>query len=113
MAHAFHHSVSSVRTFGGIVEDYLPIHEWIDGSKITYSDYRHRALRHHTFGIFECEERFGVTVTNSDGVEVPVRTIAEKHIMEDLGRIPSVQDWLQHIPGEFWMTGRSRNTADV
>jgi len=106
MAHAYHHAVSTTRRFRGIPEDYLAIHEWIDGSKIAFSDHRHRALRHHSFGVFACEEKFGKTITNSDGMEVPVRTIAETHIVEDLGFVPTVQDWLKDIPKEFWMTGR-------
>ena len=106
MAHAYHHAVSTTRRFRGIPEDYMAIHEWIDGSKIAFSDHRHRALRHHSFGVFACEEKFGKTIMNSDGIEVPVRTIAETHIVEDLGFVPSVQDWLKDIPKEFWMTGR-------
>jgi len=109
MAHAYHHSLSSARRFRGDVQDYLSIHEWIDGSKITFSDHRHRALRHHSFGVYECEEKFGKTILNSAGIEVPVRTIAEQHIIEDLGFVPTVQDWLKSIDKEFWMTGRKLN----
>lgn len=112
MAHAYHHAVSTTRRFRGIPEDYLAIHEWIDGSKIAFSDHRHRALRHHSFGVFACEEKFGKTITNSDGMEVPVRTIAETHIVEDLGFVPTVQDWLKDIPKEFWMTGRKLKLED-
>ena len=106
MAHAYHHAVSSARRFRGTAEDYLAIHEWIDGSKVAFSDHRHRALRHHSFGVYACEERFGKTIKNSDGIDVPVRTIAEQHIVEDLGYVPSVQDWFKHMNKEFWMTGR-------
>lgn len=109
MAHAHHHSISSARRFRGTPSDYLAIHEWIDLSKIAFSDHRHRALRHHSFGVYACEEHFGKTITNSDGIEVPVRTIAEQHIIEDLGFVPSVQDWLKSIDKEFWMTGRKLN----
>lgn len=106
MAHSYDHSLSSVRIHGGSPDDYLPIHTWLDASKSSYADHRHRALRHHTLGVFWAEEEFGVTITNSDGKQVPVRTIAEQHIREDLGRIPTVKDWLQNLPKEFWMTGR-------
>lgn len=109
MAHAYHHAVSSARRFRGLPEDYVRIHEWIDGSKIAFADHRHRALRHHSFGVFACEEKFGATIKNSDGIEVPVRTIAEQHIIEDLGFVPTVQDWLKSIDKEFWMVGRKLN----
>ena len=47
MAHPYHHALSSVRKWGGSVEDYLTIHAWFDGSKEITADFRHRALRHH------------------------------------------------------------------
>jgi len=112
MAHAYHHSLSTVRKWGGSPNDYLSIHEWIDASKVAMADHSHRALRHHSLGVYWCEEKFGVTVTNSNGVEIPVRLIAEQHIIEDLGFIPTVQDWLQNIKKKFWMTGTKLNMPD-
>ncbi len=63
----------------------------------------HRALRHHSAGIFEAERIFGRAIVNHDGRSVPVRFIAEQHVREDCRRIPSVADWLRHIPVEPWM----------
>jgi hypothetical protein len=103
MAHPYHHSVSSARKFGGKPEDYQKIHDWFDDTKATFADFRHRALKHHSLGIFWCEKEFGVTITNSDGKEVPVRLVAEQHVREDCGYVPSVQDWLQHLKPEKWM----------
>ena len=70
------------------------------------SDFRHRALRHHAEGIFLCEKVFGVTITNSEGKAVPVRYVGEQHVKEDLGRIPSAQDWLVQIRPQRWMYGQ-------
>ena len=67
MATSYHHAVSSARKFGGIPEDYIAIHTWFDESKMHWADFRHRALRHHTEGIFLAEKIFGVTLTNSEG----------------------------------------------
>jgi hypothetical protein len=104
MAHAWHHSKSSARKFGGKPEDYLAIHHWFDCTKELEPTFRHRVLRHHTHGIFECEKIFGITITNSDGKEIPVRVIGEQHVMEDFsGFIPTVQDWLKDIPYQDWM----------
>ena len=76
----------------------------IDATKSHYSGFGHRALRHHTLGIFEAEARFGVDIVNSDGRRVPVRFIGEQHVKEDCGgRIPSVQDWLGRIEPARWM----------
>jgi hypothetical protein len=103
MSHPLHHSISSQRKHQGIIEDYLPIHNWFDETKAHYPDMRHRALRHHSEGIFWCEEKFGVYIINSDGKKIPVRTIAEQHVMEDIGKIPTIKDYLDCMSQEGWM----------
>ena len=107
----YHHAVSSAKKFGGIPEDYQSIHDWFDASKAYYADYRHRALRHHAQGIFECEEKFGPVVMNSEGKAVPTRFIGEQHVKEDLGHIPSLQDWLSAIQGQDWMRKGNTQTS--
>jgi hypothetical protein len=98
------HAQSSVHHFGGCVEDYLPIHQWFDETKEMMPNFRHRALRHHSQGIFECERLFGTHITNSDGKTVPVRYIGEQHVLEDCGgKIPTLQEWLEGIPQKSWM----------
>ena len=105
MTHPLFHAQTSVRRWGGEPADYLPIHEWLDATKASFCDFRHRALRHHSLGVFEAEERFGISITNAAGREVPVRYIAEEHIKEDCGGIvPSVSDWLSRIRPESWMS---------
>lgn len=105
MTHSHFHAESSVKLWGGTVDDYMPIHDWLDATKETYADFRHRALRHHAQGIFEAERVFGKTLVNADGRTVPVRYVAEQHIKEDCGgRIPSVGDWLSQIKPAVWMS---------
>lgn len=101
--HPYYHALSSVKKHHGKVEDYLPIHNWFDQSKSGYADFRHRAMLHHSEGIFLCEKVFGVTITNSDGIDIPTRFIGEQHVIEDLGRIPSMKDWVSKIRPESWM----------
>jgi hypothetical protein len=72
------------------------------------ADFKHRALRHHSEGIFMLESLFGTTLTLSTGRVLPVRFIGEQHVLEDLGRIPTVADWLGKIQPESWMLGRDR-----
>ena len=104
MAHPYYHAVSSARKFGGQPEDYLPIHNWFDASKAFAADFRHRVLRHHAEGIFECERQFGTTIMNSAGQKIPVRQIGEQHVKEDFnGKIPSLQDWIETIQPARWM----------
>jgi hypothetical protein len=34
---------------------------------------------------------------------IPVRWIGEQHVQEDLGRIPTLSDWLSCIEPQPWM----------
>jgi hypothetical protein len=105
MPHPLFHAESSVRRFGGRIDDYLPLHTWMDASKASFADFRHRALRHHSFGIFEAEHHFGVAITLADGRRIPVRLILELHVKEDCGGvIPTVADWLAGLPRRGWMS---------
>jgi hypothetical protein len=106
MAHPMEHAKSSALRFGGKPGDYQAIHDWFDESKSYVADFRHRALRHHAEGIFLAQRIFGHSITNSDGREVPVRYIGEQHVKEDLGRIPSFQDWIAEVPIRPWMYGQ-------
>lgn len=100
-----YHSLTSIKRWGGVADDYQPIHDWLDATKETFADFRHRALRHHSQGIFECERIFGKSITNADGKMIPVRYIAEMHVQEDCGgRIPTVADWFRNIKPEVWMS---------
>ena len=107
IANPYHHAVSSSRRFGGEWQDYIEIHEWFDASKEMHADCRHRALRHHTQGIFDAMRVFGTVITNSDGREIPVRWVGEQHVHEDLGWIPSFGDWLGCMTAEPWMNKRN------
>jgi hypothetical protein len=110
MANPYHHALSSHRKWGGELADYIRIHDWFDESKEHHGDFRHRALRHHAQGIFEAERVFGHTITLSTGRAIPVRWIAEQHVIEDCGRIPTLSDWLRCIEPEPWMN-RPRKLA--
>jgi hypothetical protein len=108
MSKPFIHAQSSAKRFGGKPEDYLEIHNWFDETKSLIADNRHRALRHHSEGIFLCERIFGVTFVNSAGRTVSTRDIGEQHVLEDFGGkfIPSAQDYLQEIEYQDWMAGK-------
>ena len=101
----FIHARSSAAKFGGKPEDYLPIHDFMDSSKSALADVRHRAVFHSAFGIFIVEKVFGVTITNSAGRAVSTRDVAEQHVMEDLGTIPTLESWLRNMRIEPWMSG--------
>lgn len=115
---AMYHAKSSARHYGGQPGDYLDVHEFIDSSKEHVADVRHRALLHSSFGVGMVAKMFGssmhVTKRHGKGLlEVSLRDIAERHILEDIGRIPSVQDWLDAMDVRPWMGGRKGRVREV
>ena len=106
------HAKNSVRRHGGIVEDYLPIHDLMDSSKASVPDIRHRAIFHSSFGIFLVEKILGTYIVNSANNIISVRDIAEEHVMEDLGFIPSMEHWLKNMKIQEWMNGK-RNISKI
>ena len=109
--------MSAAKKFGGDPSEYIEIESWIDSSKSVMGDVRHRSMYHHTAGIFLCEKIFGTTITvdkeGSHPRKVPVRLIAELHIMQDLGFIPSPQDYIKHMTLQTWMGGPVRNERSL
>jgi len=125
LINSWYHAVSASHKWGGTPEDYLPIEEFIDSSKKTFGDFRHRAMYHHTLGVYLCEDLFGKTISLEKAVgrskeygditktvQIPVRLIAERHIVEDLGFLPSPEHYLKNIPFDSdetrWMSGAIR-----
>jgi Domain of unknown function (DUF6915) len=103
---SWYHAKASARKWGGEPQDYLPIHEFIDSSKKVIGDVRHRSLYHHTLGVWLCQEVYGPALTVGRK-QVPVRLIAERHVIEDLGWLPSPADYLDGMPIKPWMSGRT------
>ena len=113
---SWYHAQSCVRKFGGTPEHYLPIHEFIDSSKKIVGDVRHRSIYHHTEGVWLCERIFGrvLRIPRGTGGEklVPVRLVAERHIIEDLGWLPSPKDYIDNMQLNVWMGGGKTTKYD-
>ena len=109
MAQSYLHAEASARHFGGVPEDYIKIHEWIDQYKGDFGDVRHRLFLHHTKGPWMAQDVFGrfiEVVKEGKTKKVLVRDIAENHIVEDLGCIPSPGDWADCLNCHVWMGGK-------
>jgi hypothetical protein len=104
---AWIHAQSSAKRFGGTPEDYM------DSTKSAHAEVTHRCVFHSAFGIYIIEELFGRFLTNSDGKQVFVRDIAEQHVLEDLGFIPSLSDWLKEMPSQPWMAGQRKLNVKI
>ena len=112
------HAKISAKKFGGNPEDYIDIHNWFDSTKQHIADTTHRMVLHNSFGVFLCEQIFGETIqmvngqfkrmpyiTNSNGKQVSVRDVAEQHVLDDLGHIPSLEKCMEGLPVHSWATG--------
>lgn len=107
------HAKSSAKKWGGKPDDYLALHDWFDSTKQAHASVKHRAVLHSAFGIYLAEQVFGHNIVNSDGREVSVRDLGEQHVLEDLGTIPSLDDWLKAMEIQPWMGGPSRKQRTV
>jgi len=102
------HARVSAKKFGGDPHDYLEIHTWFDHTKGHIADVRHRAVLHNAWGIWLSESVFGTYIVNSAGKKVQVRDIGEQHVLDDLGRIPSLEECLREMPMLVWLGGPIR-----
>ncbi len=100
------HAQSSVRKWGGTVENYLPIHELMDSTKGAFADNRHRHASHNIWFVQVIIPKiFGHEAINSNGRKYIPKEVAEQHILEDYhGKfIPTLQDWAENIEFQPWM----------
>jgi hypothetical protein len=102
------HSKNSAKKYGGKPEDYQAVHDQMDQSKMAHASVKHRIIFHSAFGVYLVERIFGTLLVNSDGAKVSTRDLAEDHVLEDLGTIPSLDKWLEGLPVETWMGGPTR-----
>lgn len=108
---SYYHGKSSAKKWGGESKHYKEVHDFLDHTKAHVPDMRHRSLLHNSWGIYVAEMVIGETIEipgEHATREVPVRLIAERHIIEDLGRIPTVQDYLTNMAVRPWMAGDAR-----
>lgn len=101
----FIHASQDVKLFGGELEDYMDIHEFIDSSYHVMPDIRHRAMLHNQFGLMMVERLFGQYRVNSAGKKYSPRAVAENHILADVGFIPTAEHYLKNMSIQPWMSG--------
>lgn len=97
---AVKHAEISVSRWGGVIEDYYPIHHFLDTTKELCSDNRHRIL-HTMWGVKRVViPIFGHTIINSKGKPVNVKDLCERdHILPDFRNrfIPTLMDFVNTI----------------
>lgn len=91
------HAQISQKTHGGGWQDYIELHSFLDSSKAACAHFKHRFLLHHREGIELGTRIFGETLLNSKNKTIETRRILTEHLIEDVGRIVSVEDWARDL----------------
>lgn len=91
------HAQISAKTYGGSWADYIEIHSFLDSSKSASAHFKHRFLLHHAEGVQLAVSIFGNKIINSEKREISMRRILTEHLIEDLGRIVSIEDWARDL----------------
>lgn len=87
------HAQISQKTYGGKWQDYVEVHSFLDSSKVACAHFKHRFLLHHQEGIELGVEIFGESVINSDAQKISTGRLLSDHLIEDVGRVVTVDDW--------------------
>jgi hypothetical protein len=100
--------LASVARWGGAWTDYQALHAFLDWPRECLADGRYRRVLHNTWGVTMATQAFGLALTRtSDGVAVPVQPLAERHILEELPAVPTIEASLEGITVERWMCARA------
>lgn len=91
------HAQISQKTHGGKWQDYIAVHSFLDSSKAACAHFKHRFLLHHREGIELGARIYGASLTTSENKTIETRRILTEHLIEDVGRIVSVEDWARDL----------------
>lgn len=91
------HAQISQKTHGGKWQDYIEIHNFLDSSKAACAHFKHRFFLHHAEGVELGIKIFGQNIVNSDGKSVETRQLLTEHLIEDVGRMVTVEDWARDL----------------
>jgi hypothetical protein len=90
----------------------------LDSSKATCAHFKHRFLLHHREGVELDARIFGASVINSENNAIETRRILTEHLIEDVGRVVSVEEWARDYCRiktilfiSFWRKSESRLNA--
>ncbi len=91
------HAQISAKKYGGIWSDYIELHNFLDSSKSACAHFKHRFFLHHAEAIELSIKIFGQNLTNSEGETIEIRQLLTEHLIEDVGRIVTVEDWSRDL----------------
>ena len=86
----FHHAKSSASRHGVPWEDHLPIHEFLDSTKFSCADLRHRIVLHSV----DLGAALAVRAFSTRDPDV-VTDIVRSHVREDMGDEMTLSQWMK------------------
>jgi hypothetical protein len=104
----YDHCRASAEEFGGAWSDYQALHQFLDWPRDCLPDGRFRRVLHNSWGVALAEQAFGLAFMRaSDGVELAMRPIVERHIQREMGTIPTLDAALDGVTLQRWMCSRA------
>lgn len=91
------HAQISQKKHGGKWQDYIEIHNFLDSSKAACAHFKHRFFLHHAEGIELGIKIFGQNLVNSEGKSIATRQLLTEHLIEDVGKVVTVEDWARDL----------------
>lgn len=91
------HAQISQKNHGGKWQDYIDVHNFLDSSKSACAHFKHRFFLHHAEGIELGVKIFGQNLINSEKKTVEIRQLLTEHLIEDAGRLVTVEDWARDL----------------
>jgi hypothetical protein len=101
----YQHSISSCRLGPNDWEHDLPIHEFMDSTKFSCADRRHRVVLHHS-------DLGGSITARAFPDRTNVRQKVDQHIAEDLGQVVTLADWFRYCQADLMPKPVARRVKD-
>jgi hypothetical protein len=96
------HAQITAHRYGGMWQDWIAFHDWIDRSKMLFPSMQHRMFLHSDFGLWLAVRIFGEFIQSEDGMKISIKNLFRDHQIEDLGRIVTLSEWLRETDASYW-----------
>jgi len=100
------HARITAHRYGGGWQDWIAIHDRIDRSKMIFPSMQHRMLLHSDFGEWLAVRIHGEAIRSKSGPAISTRNLFRDHLVEDLGRVVTLAEWLRESDADYWMRRR-------
>lgn len=100
----YKHALIDEKKYNLKVEDTLPIHTFMDSSKLVIGTNQHRVFFHHSYMPYIAHKIFGYSIKNKYDQDISIKDIIEQsHILPDFKNkfIPTLSDYFKDFNLKF------------